>query len=115
MQDYLQNNVQSSVQNSVQNLSRLNVPSSSSSNVGSSLFDSVYLPIVVLIVLHLSKNMLPDDLRKNVGTPMVAAGLSAGLFYYYRSNTTMAAVYAAIAYYVFYSMPPVDEKETKKQ
>lgn len=109
MQDYLQNNVQ----NSVQNLSRLNVPSSS--NVSSSLFDTVPLPLVVLIVLHFAKNMLPDDLRNNVGTPMVAAGLSAGLFYYYRSNMTMAAVYAAVAYYVLYSMPPVDEKETKKQ
>ena len=109
MQDYLQNNVQ----NNVQNLSRLNMPSSS--NVSSSLFDTVPLPLVVLIVLHFAKNMLPDDLRKNVGTPMVAAGLSAGLFYYYRSNMTMAAVYAAVAYYVLYSMPPVDEKETKKQ
>lgn len=114
MQDYLQNNVQNSVQNSVQNLSRLNVPSSSS-NVSSGLFDTVPLPLVVLIVLHFAKNMLPDELRKNVGTPMVAAGLSAGVFYYYRSNMTMAAVYAAVAYYVLYSMPPVDEKETKKQ
>ena len=112
MQDYLQDNVQNNVQNSVQNLSRLNVPSSKSS---SDLFGSIPLPLVVLVVLHFAKNMLPDELRNNVGTPLIAAGLSACVFYYYRSNMTMALVYAAVAYYVLYSMPPVDEKETKKQ
>ena len=112
MQDYLQDNGQNSVQTNVQNLSRLNV-NTNVSKPSSNLFSSIPLPVIVLVVLYFAKNMVPVDLRKTVSAPMVAGGLSAVLFYYYRSNVTMGALYAVLAYYVLYSMAPVEEKENK--
>ena len=120
MQNYLQydgpNNVQSNVQSNVQNLSRLNVSDNmSSSNSRSNLFSTIPLPVIVLVVLHFVKNMVPVQLRKTVSAPMVAGGLSAVIFYYYRSNMAMAALYAALVYYVLYSMKPVEEKQEKSK
>ena len=114
MQDYLQNSVSNNVQSNVQNLSRLNV-SDNMSKPSSNLFSSIPLPVVVLVVLHFAKNMVPVQLRKTVSAPMVAGGLSAVLFYYYRSNMTRGALYAALAYYVLYSMAPVEENKPKSK
>jgi hypothetical protein len=105
MQDFMQNNVQ--------NLSRLNVTPNVAPQSSSNFLSSIPLPVIVLVILYFVKNMIPVELRKTVSAPMVAGGAAAILFYNYRSNMTMAAMYAVVAYYVLYSMAPVEEKENK--
>ena len=107
MENYMQNNVA--------NLSRLNMSDTMSSNRGSSSMPgSIPLPLIVLVVLHLAKKMIPEELRKTVASPMVAGGVAVFLFYTNRKNMVMAILYAALAYYVLYSMVPRTKKEAKQ-
>jgi chromate transport protein ChrA len=115
MENYMQNNVA--------NLSRLNMSDTMSSNRGSSSsssssssgrLGSIPLPVIVLVVLHLAKKMIPEELRKTVANPMVAGGVAVFLFYQNRKNMMMAVLYAALAYYVLSSMASKPKQEAKQ-
>ncbi len=108
MENYMQNNVA--------NLSRLNMSDTMSSNRGSSnsMPGSIPLPVIVLVVLHLAKKMIPEEIRKTVASPMVAGGVAVFLFYTNRKNMVMAVLYAALAYYVLSSMVPKPKQEAKQ-
>ncbi len=105
------------MQNNVANLSRLNMSDTMSSNRGSSssgMPGSIPLPVIILIVLHLARKMIPEELRKTVANPMVAGGVAVFLFYQNRKNMVMAILYAVLAYYVLSSMVPKPKKEAKQ-
>ena len=108
------------MQNNVANLSRLNMSDTMSSNRGSSnsgsssMPGSIPLPAIVLVVLHLAKKMIPEELRKTVANPMVAGGVAVFLFYTNRKNMMMAVLYAALAYYVLSSMVSKPKQEAKQ-
>ena len=99
----------------VANLSRLTMSDTMSSMSNSSrAAGSIPLPVIVLIVLHLAKKMIPEELRKTVANPMVAGGVAAFLFYKNRNNMVMAVLYAVLAYYVLSSMVPKPKQEAKQ-
>ena len=107
------------MQNNVANLSRLNMSDTMSSNRGSnsmssSKLGSIPLPVIVLVVIHLAKKMIPEELRKTVASPMVAGGVAVFLFYSNRKNMMMAVLCAALAYYVLSSMVPKPKQEAKQ-
>jgi chromate transport protein ChrA len=107
------------MQNNVANLSRLNMSDTMFSNSGSSsgsskMPGSIPLPVIILVVLHLAKKMIPEDLRKTVGNPMVAGGVAVFLFYSNRKNMMMAVLYAVLAYYVLSSMASRPKQEAKQ-
>ena len=116
MENYMQNNVA--------NLSRLNMSDTMSSSRGSSNMSSsrsssgmpggIPLPVIVLVVLHLAKKMIPEELRKTVANPMVAGGVAVFLFYQNRRNMVMAVLYAVLAYYVLHSMVSKPKQEEKQ-
>jgi len=108
------------MQNNVANLSRLNMSDTMSSSRGSSSRGSlgmpggIPLPVIVLVVLHLAKKMIPEELRKTVANPMVAGGVAVFLFYQNRRNMVMAVLYAVLAYYVLSSMASKPKQEAKQ-
>ncbi len=108
------------MQNNVANLSRLNMSDTMSSSRGSSsrgssnMSGGIPLPLIILIVLHFARKMIPEELRKTVANPMVAGGVAVLLFYQNRRNMVMAVLYAVLAYYVLSSMVPKPKQEAKQ-
>jgi hypothetical protein len=102
------------MQNNVANLSRLNMSDTMSSSRSSHMPSSIPLPVIVLVVLHFAKKMIPEELRKTVANPMVAGGVAVFLFYQNRKNMIMAVLYAVLAYYVLSSMASRPKQEAKQ-